>query len=380
MNKAFAAFALLVGTLLLNNRASIAQVQTNVDYKQLHMGGETSVRSGIALSPDGNTIACAGAQGFPLFLYDWRNDKVIKKFDVGNWYAGAKVEYSAKGNYLLLQQTFFIDWAPNKDREVNFEIVNAESGEIVQKIDNAHSVKIAEDESFYVVLKGDDVTFYELPSGNKKQSFTVPDATNSVAISPDGKLIAVSHKPTAPLLQQVPSIRNDKKAIKPALKYRQMISIYDAETMQKKFTVNEVYDIIYRLQFSKDGYRLFSYSIPHTKMQVSNAGRQGYIYMIRMPEGETLRTSFMSLSTYEPDFTENNDKSLFGVVSFDVAPQINIHDFETGKLVNRFDTRQRLRDALKGKMGGDGRASFAFLPDDSIIIVTGNMTIIWKPE
>ena len=37
-------------------------------------------------------------------------------------------------------------------------------------------------------------------------------------------------------------------------------------------------------------------------------------------------------------------------------------------------------DAINNKMAGDSRASFAFLPDDSIIIVTGNQTIIWKPE
>ncbi|MCB0431302.1 MAG: hypothetical protein H6585_15360 [Flavobacteriales bacterium] len=371
--------ALSFGLLLLTC-SGMAQVQTNVDYKLFHMGGETSVRSGLALSPDGNTVACAGAQGFPLFLYDWRNDKILKKFDVGNWYAGAKVEYSAKGTYLLLQQTFYIDWAPNKDREVDFEIVNAESGEIVQKINAAHSVAIAYDESFYVVLQGDDVSFYELPSGRMMRKFTVENATNAVAISPDGKQVAVSHMPTAQLLQDVPSIRLDKKAIKPALKYRQMISIYDAGSMELIKTINEIYDIIYRLQYSHDGYRLFSYSIPHTKMQTSTAGRQGYIYMIRMPEGDVLRTSFMSLAPYEPDFTENNEKTLFGVVSFDVAPQINLYDFEKGKLENRFDTRQRLRDAINNKMAGDSRASFAFLPDDSIIIVTGNQTIIWKPE
>lgn len=354
--------------------------QTNVDYTIKHAGGETTVRSGIALSPDGNTVAIAGMQSYPLFLYDWRNDKIVKKFDVGNWYAGSKVDYSAKGTYLLLQHLKYFDFSLNKDREIDFELVNATTGEIIKKFDALHSMKIADSEEYFLTLSGDEITFYELPSGKKMKSFTVTDATNSVAISPDGSLIAVSHKPTAPLLQNVPSIRNDKKAIKPALKYRQMISIYDANTLEKKMTINEVYDIIYRLQFSKDGYRLFCYSIPHTKMQTSSAGRQGYIYSLRMPEGEVLRTAFMSLAPYEPDFLESPDNKYFGVVSMDAAPQINIHDYKTGKMLARFDTRQRIRDSVKKGLAGDSRASFVFLPDNTILIVTGNQTIIWSPE
>ena len=357
--------------------------QTNVEFKEFHIGGEKSLRSGIALSPDGETVAVAGMQGFPLFIYDWKTDKVLKKFDVGNWYAGSKVYYSAKGNYLLLQQTFYLDRAPNKDREVEFEIVDAESGKIVQTINKAHSVQIANSETFYIVLSGDKVDFYELPSGNKIKTLNVEMATNAVAISPDETTIAVSHRPTLEQVKNAPTIRNDKKAkkaIKPALKYREMVSLYDAKTLAKTKTVNELYDIIYRLQFSKDGSQLFSYSIPHTKMQLSSAGRQGYIYAIEMPSGTPLRTAFMSLAPYEPDFFEKDDLKTFGVVSSDGFPEIRLYDYKTGRNTQNFNLKQRLMDAYRKGMGGDGRASFAFLPDNSILIVSGNQTIIWKPE
>ncbi len=361
----------------------ISYAQTNVEFKEFHIGGEKSVRSGIALSPNGETVAVAGMQGFPLFIYDWKTDKVLKKFDVGNWYAGSKVSYSSKGNYLLLQQTFYIDRAPNKDREVEFEIVDAESGKIVQTINKAHSVQIANSETFYIVLSGDKVDFYELPSGNKIKTLNIEMATNAVAISPDETTIAVSHRPTLEQVKNSPTIRNDKKAkkaIKPALKYREMVSLYDAKTLVKIKTVNELYDIIYRLQFSKDGSQLFSYSIPHTKMQVSTAGRQGYIYAIEMPSGTPSRTAFMSLAPYEPDFFEKDDLKTFGVVSSDGFPEIRLYDYKTGRNTQNFNLKQRLMDAYKKGMGGDGRASFAFLPDNSILIVSGNQTIIWKPE
>lgn len=359
------------------------EAQSNIDVKRFHADGDKSLRSGLALSPDENTIAIAGIKGSPLFLYDWRKDKITQEFNVGNWPGGAKVTYSEKGTYLILQQLCYLDFSPNKDREVNFEIINAENGKVVKKIDNVHSLKIASSEKFCVALTGDEVILYELPSGDKLRTFTVEKATNSVAISPDEKYIAVSHRPTLEQVKNSPTIRNDKKAkkaIKPALNYRQMISIYDAETFEKIKTVNELYDIVYNLQFSEDGKRLYNYSIPHTKMQLSSAGRQGYIYTIGTANWEPLRISFVSLASYEPEFKENSKNNLFGVVSTDGFPQINLHNLETGRLVDRFNTKQSIRDAISEKMAGDSRLSFAFLPDDSVILVNGNSMYKWKPD
>lgn len=359
------------------------KAQTSDNFKEFKVGDEKSVRSGVALSPDGKTVAIAGMQGFPLFIYDWENDKVIKKFDVGNWYAGSKVDYSAKGTYLLLQQTFYNDYNPNKDREVDFEIIDAETGKIVQKINKAHSIKIANSEKFYVVLSGDKVDFHELPSGKKIKTLNVDRATNSVAISPDEKWVAVSHRPTLEQVKNSPTIRNDKKAkkaIKPALKYREMITVYNAETLKKEKTINELYDIIYRLQFSKDGSKLYSYSIPHSKMQFSTAGRQGYIYSVDMPSATPSRTAYMTLAIYEPQFQSNKDKTVFGVVSTDKFPEIVLYNYANGRALVKFNLETRLGQALKSGMITDARASFAFLPNNKILIVSGTKTILWDPE
>jgi WD40 repeat protein len=372
---------LLAISILFLSLKSFAQ--TNENFKEFKVGDEKSVRSGIAISPDGKTVAIAGMQRFPMFIYDWENDKIIKKFDVGNWYAGSKVEYSAKGTYLLLQQTFYNDNNPNKDREVEYEIVDASNGKIIQTINKAHSVKIANSETFYAVLKGDEVNFYELPSGNKIKTLTVDKATNAVAISPDEKWVAVAHRPTLEQVKNAPTIRNDKKAkkaIKPALKYREMISIYNLETLKLEKTVNELYDIIYRLQFAKDGAKLYSYSIPHLKMQTSSAGRQGYIYSIDMPSATPSRTAYMTLATYEPQFQVNKDKTVFGVVSTDKFPEVILYNYDNGRALVKFNLATRLGQALKSGMITDARASFVFLPNDKILIVSGTKTILWDPE
>ncbi|KJS06708.1 MAG: hypothetical protein VR77_03670 [Flavobacteriales bacterium BRH_c54] len=372
----FSLFSLLINW-------SVAQTNANEEYKDFHMAGDKTYRSGMVLSPDGKTVAVAGAQGNPLFIYDWKTDKIIKKLEVGNWFAGAKVFYSSKATYLLLQQIIAVNFAPNKKRELAFEIVNAATGEVVQKIDKAHAVQIANSELFYIVLRGNEVSLHELPSGKKLNSFIVDNATHSVAISPDENIIAVSHRPTLEQVKNVPTIRNDKKAkkaIKPALKYREMISLYDAKSFQEIKTVNELYDIVYQLQFSKDGKLLYNYSIPHIKMQTASAGKQGYIYAIQMPDGEPTRISFMTLATFEPDFTENESGALFGVMSTDGFPELRIYNNLNGRLLYRFNMRQRLSDAFKKKMMGDNKASFVFLPDGNILMVSGNQTLLWKPQ
>lgn len=372
-----------LGVLVFLGVFTFLKAQTSDNFKEFRPGGEKSVRSGMDISPDGKTIAIAGMQGYPLFIYDWENDKILKKFDVGNWYAGSKVDYSYKGTYLLLQQTFYNDYSPNKDREVDFEIVDAKSGKIVQKINKAHSVKIANSETFYVVLSGDKVDFHELPSGDKIKTLNVDKATNAVVISPDEKWVAVSHRPTLEQVKNSPTIRNDKKArkaIKPALKYREMVSIYNAETLKLEKTVNELYDIIYRLQFSEDGSKLYSYSIPHTKMQISTAGRQGYIYAIDMPAATPSREAYMTLAPYEPDFKEYKDKGIFAVVSTDKFAEVVLYNLKNGRPMVKFNLAMRLGDAFRTGMGVDARASFALLPNNKIYITSGTKSIIWDPE
>lgn len=367
---------------LLTTFYTVGLSQTNVDFKQMHAGGDKSLRSGIALSPNGEKIAIAGMKGEPLFIYDWKKDQILEKFHVGNWHGGSKVSFSQKGNYILLQKIHYINLASKKDRKIDFEIVASDHGKVIKRFLGVQAVKIADSETFCIVLDNDEISFYELPSGKKTNHFIVENATNSLAISPDETTIAISHRPTLTQIKNSGTIRNDKKskkAINPALKYQQMVSLYDVNTFQKTQTVHELYNIVYHLQFSEDGSRLFNYNIPHSKIQTSSAGNQGAIDCIKMPDGTPLRTSFGTLSLYPPDFKENN-QTFFGVVSTDVAPQINIHDYQTGKMLARFDTRQRLFDGIKKKMYGNNKASFIFLPNESILIVTGNQTIIWTPK
>lgn len=354
---------------------------TNYEYKKMKIGDNLYLFSGLSFGPDHNTLALSCTQNHPLYIFDYEKNTVQKTFDnPGNWYAGSQIDYSENGKYLLLQQLFYMDWAPNKDREVNFDIMDASSGQVVKAFENYHSVTITPDEKYAVTLSGDDeVAFWNLATGLKEKSFVVKDATNCAQISPDGRLIYVSHKPDEDQLKNNKNITFEKKEIKNILKYKQQISVYDAETFSYKYTINELYDIVYRLSFSKDSTKLYCLNIPHTNAQTST-GRQNFVNVIDITTSQPMRRAFPSRAPYEPDFKESLDNKLFGVISQGKFPELHIYDFESGKLLYRYEVSFRLLEGVGDKeFPSDSRISFEFLPDNQSVLMTyGNQLLIWK--
>lgn len=355
---------------------------TDYDYDRIKIGEANHFVSGLALSPDQSTLAISGMQNFPFYVFDWENEQVIDIFDVGNWYAGSAIQYSSNGNYILLGKLKYVDFALNKDREVDYEIINAKNGDFVKKFNAQHAVQISSDEKYAVTLNGNEVGFWNLASGKKEKSFSVHEATNSVALSPDGKFIVVSHKLYEEDAKQISQLQRDKKTLKNALKYKQQLSVYDASSFKKLYTINELYEIVYKLAFSKDGKSLFCLHIPHTNIQ-NNATRQMYVNVVNMETSEPKRRGFTSQAPYEPDFKLSNNGKYFGIVSrSNKFIELHIYDFETGKMANRFQLNYRLFEKNDGGMvAPDSRSSFVFLPDNKSVIMTmGNHLIKWNFE
>jgi WD40 repeat protein len=352
---------------------------TDYKYDRVMLGEARHILSGLALSPDQQTLAVSSTQSFPFYLYDWKNREIKKAFNVGNWYAGSYIDYSRGGKYICLNQLYYVDFAPNKDREVNFEIIDAASGEIIKRFENYHSVKITPDEKYALTLTVDEVAFWNIREGKVDKSFTVRDATNSLAISPDGKRIAVSHHLYESDARNIPHLQRDKKSLKNALKYKQQISVFDAETFRKLYTVNELYDIVYKLKFSPDGNSLMCLQIPHMKIQ-NTAERQMYINVVDIETGQPRRRGFTSKAAYEPEFRLSPDGKWFGVVSrSNRFLELHIYDFETGKMAHRFQQSFRLLEKNdEGLIGTDSKASFVFLPGNETVVMTmGNHLIFW---
>lgn len=363
--------------------AGISQGPTH-DFERVRMGNAKQILVGLDISPDGKNLAVSSIQSFPFYIFDWEGRVVKQEFSVGNWYAGSQVRYSADGRYIILQQLFYIDWAQNKDKEVNYEIIEASTGKLVKRFDSYHALALTPDSKYALTLTGDEVAYWDLNTGNKEKSFKVNSASNGIDISPDGKKIAVSHHASEIDLENNPRFKKDKKALKNVVKYKQQISVYNAETFAKEYTVDDFYDIIYRLEYSPDGKTLFCVQIPHSKSDASGNKRQTYISTIDGETGIPSRKGFTSQSVYEPDFKLSHNGKLFGLVSLGAKfPEIHIYDFETGKMLHRFELSVRLFEKKDGEWvaNTDGRTSFVFLPDDKTVAFTmGNHLIYWKLE
>jgi len=371
-------FVLFVSIFSFTGNQIIAQT-INAEYERFHAFEAKYMQSGMALSPDLKLLAIATTQSYPLYIVDLASRKTLHTFDAGNWYAGSRITWSAKGTYLLMQQLFYLDFSKNKDREVNFEIVDANSGRSVLKLDRYHDVKISADEKSVFALSGNSVEVRSLPDGKILRSFSAPYSTNSIAISPDGKLLALSERPSDRFLAVDTQFQRNKKGLKFTKTYKQVVSFYNIADFSFVKTIGEYYDNIYRLDWTPDGKFLLCLNIPHLKATTATTGRQNFISVIDAAHLENTRTVFPSNSNYEPDFRMNHGGNLIGVVSWGKFPELRIHDFFTGEVLHRFEMSTRVLEGIdKLDFPSDGRVFIEFSPDDKAVFATfGNQMLKW---
>jgi WD40 repeat protein len=384
--KSFSGSVICFSLLIIFFSLAVSTVQsqgTNYDYEKIQIGEVKNMLVFLALHPDNKTLAVTSHQSFPLYIYDLETKQVRNEFDVGNWYAGTRAKFSKNGKYLMLQQLFYMDYAPNKDREVNFEVMDVATGKSMLNFGDYHDAKITPDEKYLVTLSGGDkVAIHDIETRKEIRSFNVPMATNSLAVSADGKYIAVSHKTYKEDLINNPLYENNKKNRPILEKYKQVVSVYDYNTFEKLYTIDAFYDLVYLMDYTDDGKYLLIYSIPHTKLQGPN-GKKSYVEVADAVTGKPIRKSFASLSIYEPDFKMSHNNKYFGIVSMNRnMAELHIYDFETNELLKRFELSYRLfQKTDEGEFPGDGRASFVFLPgDEEVLIIFGNRVIKWKME
>lgn len=354
---------------------------TNFEFEKVQIGDAKNILAWIDMAPDNKTMVVSSTQSFPLYIFDWETKELLKQYDVGNWYAGSRASFSKGGKYVLLQQLFYMDFAPNKDREVNFEVFDAGTGESMLNFGDYQDAKITADDKYLITLQGGvKVGIHEIATRKEVRSFSVPQAANALAVSADGKLVAVSHKTYAEDLLKNPIYVNNKKNRPIYENYKQQVSVYDFGTEKKLYTIDAFYDIIYRMEYTDDGKYLFVYSIPHEKLQ-GPSGRKSYVEVVNAQTGEPLRLSFGSLANYEPDFKLSHSGKYFGITSLGLKfPELHIYDFETNIMLRRFELSYRLFEKTsQGEFPGDGRVSFMFLPGDEEVVMTfGNRLIYWK--
>jgi len=378
-------FPILIATAVagLLTLATCAQDDGQV-YRILKVG-EQETMSGyltcwLDLSPDNSTIGLSATQGFPYRRFPVDQELNVQEMDIGNWYAGSRARYSRSGRYIVLQQLFYLDYAPNKDRPIKYEVVDVATGKAVFSMDDLYAAALTPDETTVVTLGKDGLHLVDLGSG-KRRSTGLERMGNAVAVSTDGQRVAVAHKPTKAELEALTGLRNDKDALKNALKVGQLVTVYDLATLKPLHTLDELFDKIFRLEYSPDGQDLWVHAKPHTRKGGNPNPNQCYVSVADARTGAMRRTAFPSLAQYEPDFRISPDGKIFAIGSQgNKFMEVHLYERATGRMVDRFVLSYRLFEkmASKAEFPSDGRVSFVFLPDGRRMLMTfGNRLIEW---
>jgi hypothetical protein len=251
----------------------------------------------------------------------------------------------------------------------------------VRSFEDLYAASLAPDETTVLTLDKDGVKFVDLATGNTDKARHIERTGNAIAVSADGTRFAVAHRPTKPEVEALPAVRNDKDAIKQGVKQGQIVIVYDMATLKPLHTLPELFDKVFRLEYSRDGQDLWIHAKPHSRKGGNPNPGQSYVEVADAVSGEMRRTSFPSLAAYEPDFRTSPDGTLFAIGSTGGKFQeIHLYDRATGKMVDRFIVSWRLWENLdKGEFAsGDGRLSFTFLPDNKrMLLSSGNRLIEW---
>lgn len=353
----------------------VAQTQ---NYKVIDVPGNEGYFSSIELAPDGKTLALGTEKGF-ILMWDLETKKVTRSIELSGFKHGPYMSFTSDGKYILLLEQIYTRYAIDKDIPTRVVVLDVATGQVLIDKPHLNAAKITPDNKTLVGLKDGEIIFWNILSGKEEKRFKPDNATSSFAICKDGELVAVAQKPTQSDLENIPTIRGDKKAVKEALKYREVVVFYDIKTLSRQFMADDIFDMVFSMQSFPDANTLYLFNAPNSKLNPSNTGakRNGYIHLVNPENGAVSRTIYASNAT-EPIYKENSDGKYFAVTSieqkFYVLNTVQLFDRETGELLKVFKNDFRLLE-------GDhmGRASFEFLPDhETMVMGYGSKLVLWK--
>lgn len=349
--------------------ASLFSQDINDNYEKWIIKEKAINITGIDISPDGSNVALVCSKNNGVIIYDYNTQSIIKEIDIAAGYLGYNIYYSGKGNYLLIQERK-VETTIKKAKKADYYVVDVRAGKVIHTFNKINDAKISFDEKYVVILENGVVTYRDMKSGNKLKQFEPEDAMNAIAISPDGKELAVVKKPTKSDVKMMVSKKIDKKAIKAAAKTKHLITVYDAESFELKTLIPEFYDNINLLFYTDNGDKLLSF----------NMAANSYVNVaLAESDYKPTREGYASRTSTQPDFSYSHKGKYFGIATFETYPSINIYDVATASVVDRYDTKMKIwKNAKKGIYAGTN-TSFVFLPGDQYVLIGyGNTLIKWR--
>jgi hypothetical protein len=364
-----------------------AQIVNEDELRKVELPANGGIISCITALPDGHSVLVGYTQGAPLCIVDTTTWSVTRTIPLAGWADGPRLEVSRDGRIVHAFAMPRMADGRKDDPTVEHAVLELATGRTLLTF-KAKDASLSADGTVIAKLDGNEVHVLRVADAGVVRTITVTDATNAVALSPDGSTIAVAHRTTEALLATVPSVRNDKKAIKPALKYRQMVSFFSAQDGVLIGSVPEVYDIIRALAFTRDGSRLLVYSSTDPRAQGAGAGalsfngaaRPGRVEQVDAHDRMPLRASFWSRMN-EPFLAISPDGATIALSSTGGknGRQLTLYDFASADTRYMIDLAQKHKYDVSEGEEHDGRLAYAWLSDGRLILALGSNLGIHTP-
>ena len=381
-----APFAALGFLAVLSTKAQIVNEDA---LRKVELPASDGLISCLVAMPDGHTILIGYTKGAPLRTIDTSGWNVVRTIPAASWPDGPRLEVSADGRIAhAFAQPRFADGRKD-DPRVAHALIDPASGKTLLDF-RAKDAALSRDGLTVAQLNDEELRIVQVSDGTVLNTIRVAGATNALAYSPKSDVIAVSHRTTEALLGTVPSVRNDKKAMKSALKFRQMVSFYSTVNGSLIGTVPEVYDIVRALAFTPDGTRLLVYNSNDPSAQGSTAVRSvfamnlmaipGRVEQVDVDSRTPLRAGFWSQMN-EPFLAVSPSGSSIALSSSEGRNKrkLLLYDLASADTQLMIDLEQKHRCDTGEVEEHDGRLAYTWLADGRLVLALGNNLGILQP-
>lgn len=366
-----------------------AQIIDEDALRRIELPDRPGMIAGIIPVGDGRTVALSMSKGGGVLLVDTATWSVVRALPASGFHDGARLTASSDGRFLHMAEQYRYANLGRKDLKGRHVVLDLGTGAEMIAEDAAVDGVMDAAGRYLVTLRGEEVTVHAIIGPGARRTFNVPGATNALAVTPDGRYLAVSHRPSEELLLSVPSVRNDRKAIKNALKFRQMVSIHALEDGRRITTVPEIYDIIRAMAFSPAGDRLLVYSTTDLKLapdigarpfDFNHVDQAGHVDQVAVEGWAPLRASCMSRMS-EPSLAVSPDGALLALSSTEGRNKrkLQLYETATGDTRLLIDLEQKhASDKGEGEQH-DGRLAYCWTSDGRLLIGQGDHIGIYRP-
>jgi len=349
---------------LISSLCALAQSEQET-YK---VGDFNFLISSLALHPTGDTLAVGTQQGNPIYFCNPRTGEVYYEYDVDGYYAGPYISYSKTGKYVLFEQRFFLDYSPNKDQDVQFEVMNVQTGKMILRVSEAFDASISPDETQLAVIQKGSLLIYNIATGSLLTRLDDEGLGYAVAYNNEGTELYVSHKLDNGDIKNIPRLSRDKKAVKSALKYHQGIYVLNPTTLKKLTTFQESFDQVYDITLSSDLEHVFVKSKQHKKVNAA-ALTKCFITVANTSTKKVERATFYT-GIEHPDYKDNGEVFLISTSGGSYAEHILQYKLATADVMGEFSRDVRWGEGLLKLDIQSSESKFVILHDGKTMVVS----------